>query len=106
MRNLTGLVAGFLIWSSAFAALYGLHAIGCAADWQGAGIYASPLRLALLAVWLMHMAALAWLTLRFRPFAALKAAPFLDRAACALSALALAATGATGAPVLALELCR
>lgn len=106
MRKLAGLVAGFLVWSAAFTALYSLHAVGCAAGWQEAGIYASPLRLALVAVWLVHLAALVWLTLWLRPATAGTKAPPLARAAWALSALALAATLATGAPVLALELCR
>jgi len=106
MRAATGLVAGFLVWSSAFVALYGLHAVGCRLGWQAPEIYASPLRLTLIAVWLLHAAALALLVVHFRPALAATPAPFLERAAFILSAVALAATLLTGAPVLALDLCR
>jgi hypothetical protein len=106
MSALAGLVAGFLVWSSAFVALYGLHAVGCNLGWQAPETYASPLRLALVAVWLLHAAALVWLVLHFRPAAAASSAPFLERAAFTLSALALAVTLITGAPILALDLCR
>lgn len=114
MSGLIGLLAGFLVWSSSFAALYGLHATGCAAGWQDPGHYASPLRLALGLVWLLHVAALAWLAVRFaRPAQLAPAQPaeaptaaFLERAAFTLTLVAVAATLATGAPIVILELCR
>ena len=105
--GLFGLVAGLLVWSSAFIALYGLHAVGCNAGWHDAGSYASPLRVVLITVWAVHLGALAWLVARYR-----RAAPVDDRtegllqlAAWTLGLVALAATVWTGAPVAVLELC-
>lgn len=106
MRPIFGLVAGFAVWSSAFAALYGLHAVGCNLGWQAPERYASRLRLALVAMWLLHAAMLGWLVLHFKTTAAAAAPTFLERAAVTLSALALAVTLLTGAPILALDLCR
>ena len=114
MSAISSLVAGFLVWTSSFAALYGLHATGCAVGWQDPGHYASPLRLALGLVWLLHLAALAWLAARIgraaQPTPVLTGeAPtgaFLHRAAFTLTLVALVATVATGAPIALLEPCR
>jgi hypothetical protein len=59
-RRLWWLLAGFAVWCSAIAALYGLHAIGCAFGWS-----AGQLRLGLSAALLAHVVpiGLMWLYL-------------------------------------------
>lgn len=110
-RGLLGLVAGFLVWSSAFLVLYGLHALGCAWGWDArpAGP-ASLLRLVLLAAWALHVALVAALALLARRLARAPGepggAPLVGRATLALSLAALVATVWTGIPVLAYPLCR
>jgi len=105
--GLLGLVAGLLVWSSAFVVLYGLHAVGCNAGWHAAGQFASPLRLVLIAVWALHLGVLAWLVAHYRRAApgGDRTASFLQLAAWTLGLVALAATLWTGAPVALLELC-
>ncbi len=105
--GLLGLVAGLLVWSSAFIALYGLHAVGCGLGWHQPGQFASPLRLVLIAVWASHLGVLVWLVVSYR-----RAAPggdrtvgFLQLAAWTLGLVALVATLWTGAPVALLSLC-
>jgi hypothetical protein len=105
--GLIGLVAGLLVWSSAFVALYGLHAVGCGLGWHEPGQFLSLLRLVLVAVWVVHLAALAWLVAWYH-----RAAPgpergkaFLRLAAWTLALVGLGATLWTGAPVALLELC-
>jgi hypothetical protein len=105
--GLFGLAAGLLVWGSCFVVLYGLHAVGCSAGWHDPGSYASPLRLALLAAWALHLGVLVWLVAHYR-----RAAPggdrtsgFLRLAAWTLGLVALAATLWIGAPVALLDLC-
>jgi hypothetical protein len=50
------LAAGFAVWCSALAALYAVHAIGCAFGWS-----ALLLRLSLGAVFLAHLAVIGWM---------------------------------------------
>ncbi|GGK26523.1 hypothetical protein [Salinarimonas ramus] len=104
--GLLWLVGGFLVWSSAFLVLYGLHAIGCTYAWD-----ASTLRIALLGAWVGHVVlagALVPLSRRAgrgeRPDD--RGAGFVARASLVLSAAALAATIWIGLPVLAYPLCR
>ena len=74
-RGLLGLVAGFLVWSSAFVVLYGLHALGCAWGWDartaGVGSLGSVtlLRLVLVGAWALHLALAAGLLLAARRLA-------------------------------------
>lgn len=100
------LAAGFAIWSSAFASLYGLSGIGCAMGWDQ--ILAGPvsmLRLALSAVWLAHCGAGLWLARYAARRRHLRRDMFTD-GAYRLSLAALAASVATGAPGMVLSLCR
>lgn len=89
------LPAGFLAWSAGFAALYALHALGCAQAWPHA-----TLRAALVLTWLAATAAAlatALLALRRVP---------RPRAAAAANLAATAAMLLTGAPAALLSLCR
>jgi hypothetical protein len=89
------LPAGFLAWAAGFAALYALHALGCAFAWPHA-----TLRAALLLTWLAALAAtaaIAWRTWRRTP---------RPRAATAANLAATAAMAVTGAPAALLVLCR
>lgn len=101
MGGVLGLAVGFLVWSSGFALLYGLHAVGCAHGWQAGGGFASPLRLALLGLWALHLAVLAWLLARYRA----AGGGFIRDTAVVLTTLALLAMLWTGAPVAVLRLC-
>lgn len=110
-RGLLGLAAGFLLWSSAFLVLYGLHALGCAWGWDArAAGPASLLRLALLGAWALHLALVAALVLLARRLARAPGhgdgAALIGRTTVALSVAALVATVWTGVPVVALPLCR
>lgn len=111
-QGLIGLVAGFLVWSSAFLVLYGVHALGCAWGWEARALGpTSALRLALVVVWALHVVVLAWLALA--PRRALPAArrvpeptpALLARATLVLTLAALVATLWTGLPVVAYPLC-
>lgn len=105
--GLFGLVAGLLVWSACFVVLYGLHAVGCSVGWHTPGSVASPLRLALVGAWALHLAALVWLVAVYRQAtpAGDRTGKFLQLAAWTLGLVALAATLWTGAPVVLLELC-
>ena len=107
MFSVLGLALGFLVWSSGFVVVYALHATGCAFGWHELGQYASPLRLSLLTVWALHLAALGWLLALYRRPAEQDdtGTRFARRAAMVLTALALFATVWTGAPMAVLELC-
>ena len=59
-RKIWWLGAGFIVWCSAIAVLYALHAIGCVFDWPS-----TLLRWSLVVVFGLHMAATAWLWYRF-----------------------------------------
>jgi hypothetical protein len=50
------LAAGFAVWCSSLAVLYAMQAIGCAFAWS-----TLPLRLSLGAVFLLHLAVIAWM---------------------------------------------
>jgi hypothetical protein len=54
------LVAGLLIWSSAFVWLYGALSVGCAFGWEAIALGPLSLqRAVLLGLWLAHLAAIA-----------------------------------------------
>jgi len=50
------LAAGFLVWCSALAFVYAVHAIGCTFAWS-----AGPLRLGLALVLFAHLAVIGWI---------------------------------------------
>lgn len=103
-RRLWWLVAGFVVWSSAFVALYALHAIGCAFAWS-----AGPMRLWLALVLVAHLAVLAglWLLLVRRRATASQGdtARFLHVAGLWATLAALVATFLVLAPPLLLTTC-
>lgn len=58
------MAAGFAIWASAFVLLYSAASLGCELGWNH--IRVGPISLSrtvLIGLWLVHMAALAWLFL-------------------------------------------
>ena len=55
-HRLWWLPAGFGVWCSALAALYAVHAIGCAFAWS-----AGPLRIGLAALLLAHLTVIGWM---------------------------------------------
>jgi len=107
-RALVSLIAGYLVWSSCFVALYGLLSVGCTLQLQlRAGPFGTNgLTLLLAAVWLLHLAVLAWLirsALRRRTGG--EAPAFLRRITLLLHLSALAATLWIGLPLLLLPPC-
>jgi hypothetical protein len=105
-QDLALLVAGFLVWATAFAALYGLHALGCDFAWHRIAIGpASLLRIFLVLLWvgaLIAAGALAASSLR----RAVGQSGTLSRAAAASAVAAVFAIIWTGSPVALLGLCR
>jgi hypothetical protein len=108
--RLLGLVGGLLLWSSAFVALYALHAVGCALTWTEVGVGPVSLsQIVLLAVWLVHLALLILLLMRCRTWLR-DTAPgtgdrFVARSSIALTVIAIVATAYTGLPVVLLRHC-
>lgn len=102
-REALGLVAGFAIWSLAFALLYGAHGLAC-----GLGIAPAATRTALLVLLGAHVAVLGWLVgWLLRRFRSAQAKPLRFVRGVSL-ALAIGAAGATlwiGLPVAALAVC-
>ncbi|RIY01859.1 hypothetical protein D3218_05890 [Aureimonas flava] len=109
--NLLLLVAGLVIWSSAFVSLYALLSVGCAFGWEARSVGpVSVQRAVLLGVWLLHLAALAalvgWTWRRAR-----RAAPsdplagFFARTALACAVVSVAVTLVNYAPILGLSAC-
>lgn len=109
--NLLVLVAGLLIWSSAFVSLYALLSVGCAFGWDTRVIGpVSVQRAVLLAVWLMHLAALAglvfWMWRRMRRTDRNEeTAGFFSRVGLAAAVVSLAVTLVNYAPILGLSAC-
>lgn len=110
------LIAGFIIWAIGHAALYGMLSIGCAAGWWQVAL--GPLsvqRLMLLAIWAVHVAAiaylLAWLWRGYRAEKAQGPGPiaptgrFLWLATIASTVAALISMVWTGLPILAASPC-
>ncbi|RAI43110.1 hypothetical protein [Rhodoplanes roseus] len=106
-RALLLLVAGFVVWSSAFVWLYGGLSVGCAFGWDRITLAGtSALRLGLLLIWLVHVAALGWLLAYSRAVRqAGRSPPFVTTAATALTVVALIATVWTGLAIPATTLC-
>lgn len=118
--RLLALAAGFLLWHLALVLLYALFSIGCEAGWHR--VQAGPLdlqRLVLLAVWLVHLAAialflrLAWRRRRRDRQAggdgcdgdAIEGDRFLGRLAVGLTAWALLSAIGLGLPLLGTTAC-
>lgn len=106
------LIAGFSIWASAFACLYGALTFGCAFGWEHATVGGiGALRLALALIWAAHVLAtvllLAWTGRRVGSGSAgSKAmAAFVLPAAWGATLSAVAATLWIGAPLLGTQLC-
>jgi hypothetical protein len=100
------LPAGFVVWGSAFIALYGLNGAGCALAWDGMTLGPiSGLRLALIVTWIIHVAAVICLV-RITALRRGAGKGVLANGSFALSIAALVATLGTGAPALFLSLCR
>lgn len=101
--------AGFVIWASAFTLLYAALSLGCAFGWQNDAIGGvTPLRLTLLAIWLVHLAALAGLLIhcvRLPSDASARTSRFLRQAAIGSAAAAIAATVWTGVVILVATPC-
>ena len=99
------LVAGFLIWSSAFAVLYGVQGLGCRLGWAEVGLGPVSLnRTALVAVWAVHIGLIGFLAaVLVRRRSSGCALSFIDRAGLALTFCALMATVWIGLPILATE---
>lgn len=97
------LVIGFIVWSAAFIALYGVNAIGCAFAWS-AGLQRSVL----VALFLAHVAFLVWFARRvLSRFRAARTPPdrMLSYAGLGLTVAALASTVFAFAPSLFASLC-
>jgi len=107
-RALVTLIAGYLVWSSCFVALYGLLSLGCRLP---AGLRVGPLGVdlvaaGLVAVWLLHLAALAVLIRATRRRSAESdEGLFMRRLALILHLSAVAATLWIGFPLLLLPPC-
>ncbi|WP_201159620.1 hypothetical protein [Rhodoplanes elegans] len=103
------LVAGFVIWSSAFVLLYAASSIGCAAGWERTTVAGTSLLRALLVLlWIAHLGALVALviyTWRRRPGGPGGTATFVRRVAVGAGTAALVATLWTGAPIVATTMC-
>jgi len=110
LPSLILLVIGFVIWSSAFVALYGALSVGCAFGWDTAPFGpVSALRALLIALWLLHLAMLAmlWRLCRARAKRAGEAEPdaFLGWAALHATWAAVVVTVINYGPILGLTLC-
>ena len=108
---LLAIVAGFIIWSSAFTLLYAALSFGCTLGWQSVDVGPVSLnRLVLILVWAGHLAALGLLLqwcLRTRRDNASRSQParFMATAALASTFCALFATLWTGLPITAVSTC-
>ena len=88
------MAAGFGLWASAFVLLYSAASLGCELGWNRIGVGPiSLLRTVLIGLWLVHMAALAWLFV-YCARAARNGQPdhFVHRAAMYLTVAAIAST--------------
>ena len=102
------LIAGFVIWSSAFVTLYGALSVGCAFGWEAISFGpVSALRALLIALWLAHLAALGalWWVCRARARRAGKTDAFLGWSALHATWAAVVVTIVNYGPILGLTLC-
>lgn len=99
------IMSGLIVWASSFVVLYAGLSLGCQYGWSQGLI-----RTTLLALWIAHLAVLAWMTLRAvaacrRHRAGDAAYAFAWRATATVNVFALAGTVWTGLPVLAVTPC-
>ena len=99
------IMSGLIVWASSFVVLYTGLSLGCIYAWPGGRI-----TLILLLMWLLHLAVLAWMSVRAvatcrRHRAARDQRAFAWRASAAVNVFALAGTVWTGLPILAVTPC-
>jgi hypothetical protein len=103
------MVAGFVIWASAFSLLYAALSAGCAFGWNGVRVADLDLnRLILMAIWIGHLLLLVGLQiycLLLPRLAADSTATFTRRIAIGSTAAALVATLWTGLAIPAVTPC-
>ncbi|BDA82984.1 hypothetical protein Sa4125_05260 [Aureimonas sp. SA4125] len=105
------LVAGLLIWSSAFIWLYGALSVGCAFGWERVAVGPVSLqRAVLLGLWMTHLAVIAALLAfthgRLKQHPGLASLDgFFAGATFWASVVALGVTFVNYAPILALSTC-
>ncbi len=104
--------AGFISWSIAFVALYGLVSVGCLLDWQDVRWGPLSLLRALLAgLWIGAIAAAAlivmasWRRMQAAGSETAKASPFLRKLEIAANGAALVSTIWIGLPILMARQC-
>lgn len=105
--GLLAAIAGPIIWTIGFSALYGLSALGCEYNWTEREVTGVSLfRLILGLVWALHLAALLWLLLwSWAQQAGGQVSRFLRFVAVALAATGLVAMIWTGFPILTTSAC-
>lgn len=110
-QALVALPLGFAIWMAALSLLYALQATGCALSWNLVPVGpTSLLRLLLVTVWALHLAAQVWLFAHCRRAlgdgrAGQPLDRFLWRAGAVLSLAAALATTWIGAALLVPSMC-
>ena len=106
-RRLWLIVAGFVIWSAGFVALYGLNGVGCAYGWPPA--FQRGLLIAILVATLAALGGLSYWTFTRRQKRQTENSPppalSIEILGYGASAAALGSTVLTFAPVLFASLC-
>lgn len=99
------MMSGLIVWASSFVVLYSGLSLGCVYAWPR-----TMITITLLVLWLVHLAALAWMSVR--AVAACRGHraeggnhAFAWRATAAVNLFALAGTVWTGLPILAVTPC-
>lgn len=109
-RPLTAMIVGLGIWFATLSLLYAVQGAGCARGWNHIEVGpVSLLRLTLLALWLVTLAALAHFHARCRRArreADADTSRFLWRASAALTVSAVAATSWIGIAIFVPSVCR
>lgn len=102
MTALLRLSAGWIVWAAGFCATYALHGIGCASDWPVRSFAGLDLhRLSMLLAWSGTIALNIGVAMRLSA----GRSDTLDRAAAMTNWAAVAATGVSVLPVLAIGSC-
>lgn len=97
MSGLLRACAGLIVWAVVFGALYAIEGIGCAGGWNPV-----TLRTLLIAVWLVGLGGLAWLSWRWWPRSG---DALIDWIAGVVAIVGLVSTLWTGIPVATLSVC-